>query len=146
MQASNCQHSKLEQEHDHHGGLCGRNDGIDAINQEPSIEDDARDQADDQACVEKSRISGWLLLEDLDPALADPSPDLACDQGGKHDQKESADLFAEYGHGEAGLGDGKPGLFVELFDLDGAKGTEAEPLQSVHEGAVHEEDQVDEDH
>ena len=138
------QDGKLEQEHDHHRRLRLRDHRVDRVAQEPAVVDDAREQRHDQPGVEEPRVRRGLLLEDLDAALADPAPDLARDQGREHDEEEGADLLAEDGHGEAGLGDGEPGLLVELFDFDGSQGTEAEALEAVHEGAIGEEDEVDE--
>lgn len=146
MHGPDGQDGELEQEHDHHGGLGGGDDGVDGVVEQPAVVEDAGDEADDEAGVEQARVGGGLLLEDLDAALADPAPDLARDEGGEHDEEEGADLLAEDGHGEAGLGDGEPGPLVELLDLDGPQGAEAQPLETVHERAVQEEDQVDEDH
>lgn len=136
------QDGKLEEEHDHHIGPSLLNHVVDGIAQEPDIVANAEKEGNAEPSMEESRVRGGLLLENLDPALANPSPDLARDQGGKHNEKPGANLFAEDGHGQACLGDGEPSLLIELLDLGGAKRAEAEALEAVHEDAVDDEYQV----
>lgn len=138
-------HSKLKQEHHHHGRTRLLDHGIDAVLQHPDIVRHAKEQRDGQAGVEQSRVGGRLLLKDLDPAFAYPAPYFARDKRREHEQEEGADFFAEDGHGQTCLGDGEPGAFVQLLDLDGAEGAEAEALEAVHEGSIEDEDQVRED-
>lgn len=138
-----CQDGELEQEHDHHRGLRLCNHRVDRVAQEPAVVDDAREKRHHKSGVEEPGVRGGLLLKDFDATLTNPAPDLARDEGGEHDEEEGSDFLAEDGHGEAGLGDGEPCLFVELFDFDGAEGTEAEALEAVHEGAIDEEGEVD---
>ena len=90
--------------------------------------------------MEQTRVGGRLLLKDLDAAFADPAPDLARDERREHDEEERSDFFAKDGHSQACLGDGEPGTFVQLLDLDGAEGAEAEALEAVHKGAIEDED------
>lgn len=146
VQRADGEHGKLEQEHNHHGRLGYSNDGADRVVEQPAIVYNAREQRDDKARVEEARVCRWLLLEDFDAALANPAPDFTGDEGGEHDEEEGADVVAEDSHGEAGLGDGEPGLFVKLLDFDRAQSTKAQALEAVHEGAIDEEEEVDENH
>lgn len=131
---------ELEQKHDHHGRTRLLDHGIDAVLEHPDIVGHAEEQRDGEAGVEQSWVGGRLLLKDLDAAFAYPAPYFARDQGREHAQEEGADFFAEDGHGQACLGDGEPGAFVQLLDLDGTEGAEAEALEAIHEGSIEDED------
>jgi len=133
LERTNGEDGKLEQEHDHHGWTGLLDDCVESIFQDPSVVDDAEQQGYAQPGVEEARVCRRLLLEDLNTTLTDPTPDLACDKGGKHDEEVCADLLAENGHCQTSLGDSEPCFLVKLFDLDGAEAAETEPLKTVDE-------------
>lgn len=142
MERADGQDGEFEQEHDHHRGAGLAHHGADSIAQHPDVVGDADEERDAEARVEEARVRRGLLLEQFDPPLADPTPDLARDEGGEHDQKEGADFVAENSHGQACLGDGEPSLLVKLLDFGGAEGAEAEALEAIHEGSVDDKYQV----
>lgn len=131
---------ELEEEHNHHSRTCLLDHRIDAVLEHPDVVRHAQEQRDGQAGMEQAWVGGRLLLKDLDAAFADPAPYLARDQRREHEQEEGTDFFAEDGHGQARLGDGEPSAFVQLLDLDGAEGAEAEALEAVHQGTIEDED------
>ncbi len=133
VEGADGQDGELEEEHDHHSGASIFDDGVDGVSKKPQVVCDAQKERETEAGVEEKRVRGRLLLEDLDTAIPYPTPDLARDEGGKHDEEEGAKLFAEDGDGEACLGDGEPSLLIKVFDFGGAEGSEAEALEAIHE-------------
>lgn len=136
---------KLEQEHDHHVGPRCLDHRTHRIAQQQQVVAQAQQERHAEPDVEEARVGRRLLLEGLHAALADPAPDLAREQGHEQDDKRPADLVAEYGHGEARFRHGKPGLVVQLFDLDCAEPAIAYSLEPVDEGRVEEDGKVHED-
>lgn len=86
--------------------------------------------------MEQSGVRRGLLLEYFDSTIAYPTPDFSSYQRRKHDEKPGSYLFSEYRHGQACFGDGEPGSFGQLFNLDGSKGTEEYSTKSVYETAI----------
>lgn len=138
------QDGRLEEKHDHHVGASLLDDDTRGVAHEPGIIEQRQEQRDGQARMKESRIRRRLLLEYLDAPVPNPAPDLARQQRDKHGQEPSADFLAKDGHGQARLRHGKPGLFVQLFDLDGSQGPVAQSLHAIDAGDVDEEDDIDE--
>jgi hypothetical protein len=62
--------------------------------------------------MEQPGISRRLLLQELNAAFANPTPDLADQQRNEHDQKPASKFASEDGHGQTCLCDGEPSALV----------------------------------
>jgi len=95
--------------------------------------------------MEQTGVGWWLLLEDLDSAIANPTPDFPADQSCEHDEKPGAYLVPKYRHGQAGFGDSEPGALGKLLNLYGAEWAEAKSCHAIEKCTVEEEREVDQD-
>jgi hypothetical protein len=121
------------------------NNGVDSVSEQKDVVKEANGERETEAGMEESGIGRRLLFENLDSAVADPSPDLTANKGREHDEEPGANFVPEYGHREAGLGNGEPGSFGELLDFHGAEPPKEYSRHRPEKQAIDEENEVHQD-